>query len=428
MATRTKVAQEISRLNIAASNSLARSDNAGVLRILALPIAFKLNPVQKIDQCFYMLYPMPARHRSTSMMQYGTMKMVNVWRNGLWIIGRTYKTIWDFMMRPRQQMKSIGHNEHQSQLADRSKDNLQVQSASSFIDKLRLPVYRWSQSLIRQWSLTMGEDFMRHVDLTSGFIHLKRDKLQMPVKKIELIYPRFMDDMKCSSDYLPQQQLASKSEQIDVQLQDTVNHVQTLEQYMVQQRKRAAKVLLITLPFYAVFPYTLYEIDAMQLLSVSLSGFDKIVSLPIAYNFIKLFSYHRCLQTVRLFNTINDTEQKVAEQCRNDIEQCRQKLTQDASTMSDGQRLVLESEIKSSEEIIDSHGFHIHSDSDLNQSYRSTLSQPCAGSSKQQQMGGLVWIDKAAVARISQLYSLDAAQLYKYVVKASEKTRLNLEQ
>ncbi|KAI3642280.1 hypothetical protein MP228_011835 [Amoeboaphelidium protococcarum] len=426
MATRTKVAQEISRLNIAASNSLTRSDSAGVLRVLALPIAFKLNSVQKINQCYYMLYPVPARHRSTSMMQYGTMKMVNVWRNGLWIIGRTYKTIWDFMMQPRQQMKSISHNEHQ---ADRSTDpNLQVQSASSFIDKLRLPVYRWSQNLIRQWSLTMGEDFMRHVDLTSGFIHLKRDKLQMPVKKVELIYPRFMDGIKCSSGYLPYQQLGSVSEQIDVQLQDTVNHVQTLEQQMIQYRKRAAKVLLITLPFYAVFPYTLYEIDAMQLLSVSLSGFDKIVSLPIAYNFIKLFSYHRCLQTVRLFNSIKDTEQKVAEQCRSDIEQCRQKLIQDAATMSDGQRLVLESEIRNSEEIIDSHGFHIYSDSDLDQSYRSMFSQPSAVGKQQQEAGDMVWIDKPSVARISQLYSLDAAQLYKSIVKASDKTRLNLEQ
>lgn len=39
----------------------------------------------------------------------------------------------------------------------------------------------------------------------------------------------------------------------------------------------------------------------------------------------------------------------------------------------------------------------------------------------------MVWIDKPSVARISQLYSLDAAQLYKSIVKASDKTRLNLE-
>lgn len=404
---RSKFAPNLSSIAKSASANANASAIDTTLRILSIPVAFRSH--RSIDgrvtsNIYVHLYPIQVKH-SMSLIKSGISELVQLWRSGLWVLGRTYRGTWNALFMPQ-----VYHR----QLSSGSKISL--------LDSARKKIFDWSDRVTHRWSTVPEEDLLRAIDSQAQITHHNQN-LSIPMKKIQIITPTEIFE-KCDYVLLPFK-FTADGKTPDVSIQTTMQHLANMsEPHYSQLSKRTKIILAVTIPFYLIWPDMLTELDKMTPQMLSALGsttldsttwwhdtFTKLVSLPLAFNLIRMFAYMRCHKSGNFVKQVLASDVLV----RPELEKELQKLDDMRIKGNSSDMLALHR--KEVEETLDSIGTHYTAEvsSTLVKCYDDLMKN------SQNDLDKFVWIDKPTVRELAQTYQIPSARLYKDLIKATEK-------
>ena len=422
------------------------------LRLIQVPIAFTRSPSGSGRlQCHYMYYPLPVSSgQPDPLIKRSLGRLVNVWKSGLWVVGRMYRSVGNLTF-------YNGGNYRYPPLPRHSRPEL------SMVQRARKRVFDYSDALIWRWAPCSEEDLMRNTNTKAEFIHL-HEKMSMPLKKAELVVPSQLLELAdkdqlefCSPFTYPSPQNPHHDQEYVLKggtsdcKQVFIKHLQHLS-YLSENRFKKLNitsrvVLLVTVPFYAVWANGLPYFDSV-LTTAWLHGAETLLnpellvpadeayqilrplkswmSLPLAYNMIKIFSYQRCVAVGSFFKKLLALELV----SRPKLDQDLQKLiAMYESKNSEGpenvdmkrQKEVLDAlheNVKATQRAVDDIGVDVTTDShqfahisDMMAHIQITDNEP-------------VYLSQTAISTLARHYGVPPAQMYKDIFKAQQKLRI----
>ncbi len=196
-----------------------------------------------------------------------------------------------------------------------------------------------------------------------------------------------------------------------------LEHLASLNSPHFQQLQRRSKIVLaVTLPFYAMWPSMLEQLDIMisqQMMIDNVTwfqSFTKLVSLPLAYNLVRLFSNTRCYKSSNFLSHILQADTML----RPNLERERERLHALQAKKSGRDDAVLEDQLKQFDKMVDGIGVHCLAEDVLAQlpMERAYVSQEWT------------WLSMQALRTISKKYDVPMPALYKEYIKTKEKVGL----
>lgn len=151
-----------------ASSIHQQSNSDRSLKILVVPILLKKAPNSSDIECNYTLYPIPKSSPSLSTVRNFTVEFINVWKSGLWIIGRLYRKTWNLLAMPDL------YKEHR---------RLPTDPSPSAIQSLKKAIFDYSDSVVDRWVPNQSENLLKSIDTHAQFIHFNQ-KLEVPIEKV----------------------------------------------------------------------------------------------------------------------------------------------------------------------------------------------------------------------------------------------------
>lgn len=177
-------------------------------------------------------------------------------------------------------------------------------------------------------------------------------------------------------------------------------------------------VLGITIPFYLIIPLSLNRLDEIlsALFERSIEwfrGYEKLVPLPLTYNVVRMFSYHRCISTANFFSKISDIEKETIPKLKEEIVD----LKKTSSAVSSENRATLSKHIKDLEASVQNLGFHYIQCADLSKCYSSLAKKVDNLSSENE---AEIWIDRQSLSTLCKNYRIPASRFLKEITKSKE--------
>lgn len=375
-----------------------RNSASRTLKVIALPLALRKLPGKTRPVCYYMLYPVPIPSPSTSSVKHGVMQMVSFWKSGLWVLGRMYRSLWNAAFIPAQYPF--------------------VANPASLQNR----VYRVSERIVSRWAPRPEEDFMRSVDTQAQFIHFSK-KAHIPLQSIALEYPDLLNkcDLKSLFTETCHDSAAQPAKQFRQILADLRKYAASVS---VPSYRRSKMTLAVTIPFYMVLPAALLELDTliMNTYTMNLHFADKVgglIALPLAYNLIRIFSHNRCIKTGRFLDQVESISQNLVPTLQSEIE--RLEKLRGTLTISEESKAILDDQIQRVHDELESTGVKVSSSSSqANQMYTSMFSQL---EHEGRDTDYCAWIDRESLINVSKAYNLKYPQLFKDVLRGTEKLK-----
>lgn len=393
------------------------------LRVFMVPIAFQRIPKSDRLACHYVLYSPALPTPSLTPVRHTISEVLNVWRMGLFVVGRGYRYVWDRVMMPNIYKHGNMHSTNPS-------------------EKLRKRIYDLSDNLVYRWMSSPEEDLLRLMNTHAQFIHFHR-RMHVPIRKIEMVYPAVTTQaakehlvFDQTAAYIPPFQLdTGKLDKIEQNSSDmkqqvtfTLEHLSETVPHFKKQQKKSQYAFLATLPFYGFFSLALPDISnvvagyfGLEKTTLDLKWLGDFIGLPLAYNIIRWFSYSRCVKSANLIKSVSESGFKLKETIEPEIERLEGLL--DAET-NEKRQTALKVQIAHLKQNLKESGIHyVPVEGNYAVFSKNVWKQKCFSMKME---SGLEFVDDKSLSQFARTNAIKFPALHVYTRKAQEKLRMRL--